>query len=1161
MNKIYLYVPGLSSIFLFLWIGWSTYSLQDPVVDIPQYLSPTMNTADEKSQKVLFRDSSLEWGLIAQHRQTSNELSSFLEAFGAGVCILDADQDGWMDVFVVGGSGFTREYGKQAWWHKITGHRLYLNQQGKYLSDKSSRLGQNELQAGMGCSAADLDSDGDTDLVVSGLDGHFIYFNNGSGVFKIVESTGLRNKGTWATQATFADINGDGLLDIYASNFVNYQKGAKTFESNQGFVGDKSVDFEPSLYDPQSNQLFINRGDFKFEEVKEKGLINNALGRSLGAKWHDFNHDGSLDLLVLNGFDSANRLFINNGRGSFSEAKDAYRALQISETRDMVIADLNGNGQDEFFFTQGEGMRNSLLKIDFNKHNEPIIQQFDDAKLTKKDTLYAEHWGTISADLNNDGAADIYTAAGRAFPDPDSRHVSLGQANRFYLNSGSGSFNAFSGEDHSVAPKSSRGVVTVDLNNDGQLELLITNNNDSIQLLQIENTAKQHWLGISFEGGTEWQGAKVFIRTAAREQVTTISYKQNLFSQSDPRLHFGLSNEKYVDEIRIVSIGGQTLSFTDIQSDNYYQIVADQKSIKPLGFTVETSLLSELELISEQELINLARLSMIAELNLAHQLPVLWSISSIDVKRHMLDLFDKKASREPLYLVFEALRSDVPELTVKAINTLKKQELEYSISWLIPLLSHADINVVCAVAETLQFFFEEEEAVVFRKQLTVSPMLKLLPMVEAEKKICLLKALGAAENKRALLALIDLLNENTTDAVVAETIRALGLLRDSSAIDVILGELQKSHSSEVVSTAFIALSRLNYHDLENLMSTHFNLQSQNGIGLSEQTLLFRLHTLQELYENQESVVLNADLLFAINDYLAKLVNAEGSAAVLVQFLRTLVSSQNPHFFQMAKTFTTHKNPQVVEGAIIASFQLGAVNKTRKIEDVFFSLALKTQQNVLENLRRKHSFSAFFINRLVEQYQQSETSHLLTLNLASLMSKENLDVFVSSLLNQVTETEQIKILHFASRNTVPLKNIPQALLKSSDRAVSLAFLFWYYQYFDIVAVGKADLPMRIKLNSIIFDDNVFIDDKIELLKFAALKDPYVANQFFDYYKKHLSTEELLKIIDNLAPASRSIKLVQYLKTLLQNSSSTKAHKLYAAAALPLGTEEEVHLYFH
>jgi hypothetical protein len=88
----------------------------------------------------------------------------------------------------------------------------------------------------------------------------------------------------------------------------------------------------------------------------------------------------------------------------------------------------------------------------------------------------------------------------------------------------------------------------------------------------------------------------------------------------------------------------------------------------------------------------------------------------------------------------------------------------------------------------------------------------------------------------------------------------------------------------------------------------------------------------------------------------------------------------------------------------------------------------------------------------------------------------------------------------------------------------------------------------------------MDDKIKLLKFAALKDPYVANQFFDYYKEHLSTEEVLKIIDNLTPAARSIKLVQFLKTLLQNSSTTRAHKLYAAAALPLVTQEEVYLYF-
>jgi len=264
---------------------------------------------------------------------------------------------------------------------------------------------------------------------------------------------------------------------------------------------------------------------------------------------------------------------------------------------------------------------------------------------------------------------------------------------------------------------------------------------------------------------------------------------------------------------------------------------------------------------------------------------------------------------------------------------------------------------------------------------------------------------------------------------------------------------------------------------------------------------------------------------------------------------------------MAKAFTTHKNPEVVESALIAAIQLGGANKARPFENIFFSLPLKMQQNVLKALKGKHRFSKFFINRLLEKYQQSDSSQLVTLNLASLMSIQNLGVFVSSLLNQVPETEQVKILHFASRNAVSLKNIPQGLLKSSDSAIGLDFLFWYYQYFDTVEVGKPNLAMRIKLNSIIFDNKVFMADKIKLLKFAALKDPYVTNQFFDYYKKHLSTEEVLKIIDNLRPAARSIKLVQYLKTLLQNSSATRAHKLYAAAALPLGTQEDVRLYFH
>jgi hypothetical protein len=1155
MNKTYLYLIWFLTLFLFLGVGWSTYNRQQQSLQIPPYLSLTDYSVEHASLNLVFKENSLKWGLVAQHRQSSQYLSSFVETLGPGVCILDVNQDGWMDVFVIGGSGFTREYGKQAWWHNITGNRLFLNEQGRFLKDVSAASGLNDLQLGMGCAAADLDADGDTDLIVSGIGGHFIYSNDGGGGFEKIDSTALLSEGEWATQATFADVNNDGLLDIYATNFVKYRKGAKTLEKNQGFVADKDIDFDPSLYDAQANQLFINQGDFQFLDVSGDYFVSNALGRSLGARWHDVNQDGNLDLLVLNDFDSANRLYLNNEKGNFSEAKDTFRALQIPGSRDVLIGDLLGEGHNELYFTQGAGIRNTFLKQHTDGQSQSFNEQSEVAKLSKKEAIYASDWGTVAADMNNDGADDIYIAAGGSNPEADSQHVSQRQSNRFYLNAGDGSFIALSGEDPKVTAMSSRAVVTVDLNNDGQLELLVANNNDAIQLFEVENTNKQHWLGISVVAGQHWQGAKIRVRTANTEQTKILSFKQNLFSQSDPRIHFGLGQEDHIVELTLALEKGPELSFSDLQGDRYYQLFPEQNLIKPLDVILEKSpLVSGFAKAGEQDLINWARLFLNADLSAQSHLSALWLEATLEVKKRILAMFAENAELKPHYVVFDALRD--PDLTVTAINILKKQELEYSISWLIPLLSNTDHNIACAVADTLRFFFDQEEAVVYRKQLTVAPMLKLLPQAQDETKICMLKALAAAENKRAVPTLIALLNDLNNNTVVTETIRALGLIRDTRAVKPILRVLQQNTSADTAAAAFIALSRLNYNELEAAVSAYFSLDKQLGSGAKQGLLLSHLAALQKLYKNSEAIVLPTEWLFRVNTFLAQSVNTDSSLAILIDYLKTLAASQNQGFYAMAQVYLDNPNPLIHEQAFQTLLQLSNSLQARLLENLLLLESLNTQQNILRGLTGKYRFSPFFLNSLIEKYLHDETDQHSTLELAGLMSSQDLSTFVYSLLGRVPDSAQIEILGFASILKVSLKSVPKSLLKPNGGKSGLAFLIWYYQHLGSVANNKDELELRIKLNSVIYDNKIRQADKTYLLKLAATKDPYVANQFFDYYKEQLSTNEILDIIDSLPYSSRSKKLVQYVATVLEKKTSSRAQKLFASVILPAKSTAQV-----
>ncbi|MFQ3220108.1 MAG: hypothetical protein ACI8R9_001700 [Paraglaciecola sp.] len=1157
MNKTYQYVAWVLTLFFFLGAGWATYNHQQHNLAIPAYFTPTEDSVEHASLNLIFKENSLKWGLAAQHRQSSQYLSSFLETVGAGVCVLDVNQDGWMDIFVVGGSGFTREYGKQAWWHNIAGNRLFLNEQGRYLKDISTAAGLNDLQTGMGCSVADLDADGDTDLIVSGLGGHFLYSNDGSGVFKKIDGTALLSDGKWATQAIFADVNRDGLLDIYTSNFVNYHKGARTFERNQGFVASKNVNFDPSLYDPQANQLFINQGNFEFSDVSVDYFVSNALGRSLGARWHDVNQDGNLDLLVLNGFDSASRVYLNDGKGKFSEAKDTFRALQIVGGRDVLIGDMLADGQTELYFTQGAGIRNTFLKQFTDNRNQSFSEQSEIVKLSKKEALYANDWGAVAADMNNDGADDIYIAAGGSNPEADSQHVSQRQANRFYLNAGDGSFIALSGEDPNVAAMSSRAVVTVDLNNDGQLELLVANNNDAIQLFEVAYTNKQHWLGISIIGKQHWQGASIKVRTANTEQTKILSFKQNFFSQSDPRLHFGLGQEDQVLELTLELEQGPKLSFSDLQGDRYYQIFPEQNLIKPLDVILEKSpLVSGFAKADEQDLINWARLFINADLSAQSHLSALWLEATLEVKKRILAMFAENAELKPHYVVFDALRDPDPELTVTAINILKKQELEYSISWLIPLLSNTDHNIACAVADTLRFFFDQEEAVVYRKQLTVAPMLKLLPQAQDETKICMLKALAAAENKRAVPTLIALLNDLNNNTVVTETIRALGLIRDTRGVKPILRVLQQNTSADTAAAAFIALSRLNYDELEAAVSAYFSLDKQPGRGAKQRLLLSHLAALQKLYENSEAIVLPTQWLFRVNTFLAQSVNTDSSLAILIEYLKTLAASQNQGFYAMAQVYLDNVNTLIHEQAFQTLLQLSNSLQASSLEKLLLLESLNTQQNILRGLTGKYRFSPFFVNSLIEKYLHDETDQHSTLELASLMSSQDLSTFFYSLLERVPDSAQIEILGFASILKVSLKRVPKSLLKPNGGESGLAFLIWYYQHLGSVANNKDELELRVKLNSVIYDNKVSQADKIHLLKLAATKDPYVANQFFDYYKEQLSTDEVLDIIDSLPYRSRSEKLVQYVATVLEKKTSSRTQKLFASVILPAKSTAQV-----
>ncbi|MBK6511058.1 MAG: VCBS repeat-containing protein [Haliea sp.] len=379
-------------------------------LSIPKYAVPTIPTLSQTTPQ--FKDATLDWNVVAAHQQTDEQLSALTETLGAGVCAIDANKDGWDDLFFVGGSGHTRHYGRKSWWHVDAGNRLLLNINGHHFTDITEQSGLGNLQWGMGCAVGDLDNNGWPDLIVTGVDSNTIYSNTGNANFVDVTADSGIAAEIWSTGASLADYNNDSLIDVYISNYVAYKKGAPTYERNKGFVSNE-VSFDATLYDPLPN------------------------------KEDDFDNDGINEMLITQNGGAA-PIFAARASGGAEKFSDKAWVSGIADRRNLNVV----------------------------------------------------NWGAASGDFNNDGNVDLYIANGDLKPDLDSPFVAQAQHNQILLGLGNGKFVRARASHDASNPLSSRSAITADLNNDGTLEIIVTNNNDPLQIFENISETNHHWIGL-----------------------------------------------------------------------------------------------------------------------------------------------------------------------------------------------------------------------------------------------------------------------------------------------------------------------------------------------------------------------------------------------------------------------------------------------------------------------------------------------------------------------------------------------------------------------------------------------------------------------------------------------------------------------------------------
>ncbi len=914
-------------------LGWSAIGVvalaiaaflgADEQLTLEDLAPPKPSTALEQSPPPLqLRDVTLGLGISATHEQTSEMLSSMRESLGGGVCALDVNRDGWIDLFLVGGSGHTRHYGRASWWEEVGGNRLLINRNGTRFEDVTDAAGLRGALWGMGCAAGDLDNDGFVDLVVVGVEGNQLLRNGGDSTFRDVTADAGLHADHWSTGASLADFNGDGLLDIYVSNFVLYREGARTFERSTGFKATNEAGFDPTLYDPEPNRLYVNRGGLRFEDVAPALGVSNAFGRSLGAKWFDINGDAWPDLLVVNDQGTPNQLFINERGRNFSRSAAGYSTLEIPGAHDVVLADFDRDGRREVFMSRGAGRAPVLLSpaLDWGAASDQAWSR----NLGQTQLLPFSGWGAVAADFNNDGATDLFLARGSTTPDLDAPLLSQAQPNTLFVNDGTGRFAAETLNDPRSRPLSSRGAIAVDLDNDGALEVVVSNNNDVLQVFSSQSVTG-NWLMLDLRLSTHdapAYGAVVTLHAGPLTLTRHADVPQGFLSQGDRRLHFGLGGQSTIESLRVVWPDGEVAEFRDVQPNRILSLRQGSRSLVPRERTVvgPSPIARAIQEVDDEALVGVARLLLDAPAGEVEPdidaLEALWERGGPEVRTTLIGKLPTAPSPRQMDLIRRGLVDTSADVRSEAIERLRSAELEQSIPWLLPRLGDVEPKVQCETAESFRHFFDEEEAVPKHESLSVPPLIRLLQDDDASARRCAAAALAASEKQRAVLPLLDTLKNDVDAATRAEAARALGLIRDTRASAPLTAVVDAgAEEPQVLAASFIALSRLDCPGIEERLLRWLGVGVQSPKEPSD--LERRLLVLSTLSSDDDGAVFSKQTL---GDALERTVprNLRSSPArVAVAALRAIGAARRDSLRPVVHSALSHADLSVRIDALLA----------------------------------------------------------------------------------------------------------------------------------------------------------------------------------------------------------------------------------------------------
>jgi len=553
------------------------------------------------STEVVFRDIAAAAGLGVTHVNGASPDKYFAEIMGSGGLFFDFDDDGWIDIFLVdGGSIADPRVAATA------RHRLYRNRGNGTFEDVTAQSGIRHREYGMGACAGDYDNDGAIDLYVTNYGPNVLYHNAGHGRFTEVLGAGGAGTTLWSTSCAFTDVDKDGYLDLFVTNYVKAER------TNNKFCGKDTPPrirgyCHPLAYDPSPSVLYHNTGKGTFEDVSTKAGIAAYRGNGLGVAVTDVDEDGWPDVLVAND-GMPNFLFRNTGKGTFEEVGLLAGVSVAADSKaragmGTAFGDFDGDGKLDLVVTNHEFEMHSLFRSLGGGVFTDVTQESGLGPLT----LPYVGFGVAFLDFDNDTRNDLAIVNGNVVDNialfrKGAKHA---QPSLLLRNVG----NRFQNVSKQAGPgftseRVGRGLAKSDIDNDGDVDLLITNNGGAVQLLLNEGGNRNNALLVRTVGtkspstslraspatslrasNRDGIGARLRLTVGSRTLVDQVSSGSSYLAQHDMRVHFGLGSATKADRLEIAWPSGRVDVVENLPANHIITVREGEGEIRRVPFT------------------------------------------------------------------------------------------------------------------------------------------------------------------------------------------------------------------------------------------------------------------------------------------------------------------------------------------------------------------------------------------------------------------------------------------------------------------------------------------------------------------------------------------------------------------------------------------------